>query len=596
MSTSVSSPSADDAASGQTPSEHAVPAKSATPALRKDFRFWAILVAMGFAGLLTALEATITSTALPTIIADLQGGDLFIWAANGYFLGMTALQPLFGQLANVFGRRWPTILSTAGFLLGSGICGGATNMATLIAGRTIQGVGAGGINVLIEIVICDLIPLRERGTYFALLFGMVAIGTALGPFFGGLIVDHASWRWVFYLNLPIGGVALVILLFHLRVNYNRELTLATRITSIDWTGTFIFVGAIAAILIPLSWAGVMYSWSSYQILVPLLIGLAGLVGFMFFEASRFAPQPTVPLRLFSNRTSASVFVLTFLHSVVTMWVLYFLPVYFQGVLGSSPSYAGVQLLPTILMLIPSAILGGGLMSKIGRYLPIHYAGYALMIIGFGLLTLLNKNSGTGKWVGFQMIESFGSGLIIPTLLPAVMAPLAESDAAVAAATWAFLRSFGLTWGTAIPGAIFNNRFDQLARNIEDPMVRAAVSGGRAYEHATAKFVETLSSTTRSQFEWALNESLRRTWQVGIGFAMLGFLFVFFEKEVPMRKELDTEFGIENREKDTKDPEEGEVPSSQEERKYAGEEERNNAGVEEKRNTEEETKTKAATES
>ncbi|KAM0323354.1 hypothetical protein ACHAQA_008947 [Verticillium albo-atrum] len=574
MSTAVSSPPVDDVAPSPMPSEQAAPAKPAAPLLRKDFRFWAIMLAMGFAGLLTALEATITSTALPTIIADLQGGDLFIWAANGYFLGMTALQPLFGQLANVFGRRWPTILSTAGFVLGSGICGGATNMGTLIAGRTIQGIGAGGINVLIEIVICDLIPLRERGTYFALLFGMVAIGTALGPFFGGLIVDNVSWRWVFYLNLPIGGVALVILVIYLRTNYNRELTLATRISSIDWLGTCIFVGAIAAILIPLSWAGVLYTWSSYQILVPLLIGLAGLVGFMFFETSPLASQPTIPIRLFSNRTSASVFALTFLHSIVTMWVLYFLPVYFQGVLGSSPSYAGVQLLPTILMLIPSAIIGGGLMSKVGRYLPIHYAGYALMIVGFGLLTLLDKNSGTGKWVGFQIIEAFGSGLIIPTLLPALMAPLAESDAAVAAATWAFMRSFGLTWGTAIPGAIFNNRFDQLAKAIEDPMLRGAVAGGRAYEHATARFVETLTPESRSQFEWALNESLRRTWQVGIGFAAVGFLFVFLEKEVPLRKELDTEFGMESREKEKKDPEAdaglegGDAPSADVARKSA----------------------------
>lgn len=450
-------------------------------------------------------------------------------------------------------------------------------MGTLIVGRTIQGIGAGGINVLIEIVVCDLVPLRQRGTYFSLMFGMVAIGTALGPFFGGLIVDNASWRWVFYLNLPIGGVALIVLIIYLRVNYNRELTLATRISSIDWMGTLIFVGSIAAILIPLSWAGVVYAWSSYQILVPLIIGLAGLVAFMFFEASPLAPQPTVPLRLFSNRVSAAVFIMTFLHSIATMWVLYFLPVYFQGVLGSSPSYAGVQLLPTILMLVPSAVIGGVLMSKVGRYMPIHYVGYTLMIIGFGLLTLLDKDSGTGKWVGFQIVEGFGSGLIIPTLLPALMAPLAESDTAVAAATWAFLRSFGLTWGTAIPAAIFNNRFDQLAGTIEDPTLRAALSGGRAYEHATAKFVEALPLNVRSQFQHVLTESLRRTWQIGIAFAAVGLLFVFIEKEVPMRKELDTEFGIDVKEKND-DPESANTGTTEGDARHSGDEERNSTNT------------------
>ncbi|KID73297.1 Efflux pump FUS6 [Metarhizium brunneum] len=498
------------------------PAKSAgaAPALNRDLRFWAILLAIGFSGLLSALEATITSTTLPTVIAELGGGDLYIWAVNGYFLAMTSLQPMFGQLVNVFGRRWPTICATAAFVLGSGICGGATGMGTLIAGRVVQGIGAGGINVLVEIIICDLVPLRERGTYFAIIFGLVAIGTALGPFFGGLIVTYPSWRWVFYLHLPVGGFALLLLLVFLNVKHNREKTLATRLTTIDWVGNVIFV------------------------LTPLIVGFSGLVGFVIFEASALAPYPTVPLHLLSNRTSAIVFFLTLMHSIVTMWAIYFLPIYFQGVLGSTPSRSGVQLLPTILILIPFAAAGGALMSKLGRYRAIHQAGHALMVLGFGLFTLLDENSNTGTWVGLQIVESAGAGLIAPTLLPAVMAPLAESDTALAAATWAFFRSFGLTWGTAIPAAIFNNRFDQLAETeITDPVLRSRLTGGRAYESATAAFRSTLSEATRNEFTRVLEMSLQRTWQVAIGFAALGFLLVFLEKEVPLRQELETEFGM-----------------------------------------------------
>jgi MFS family permease len=158
----------------------------------------------------------------------------------------TALQLLHGQLANLFGRRWPTILSTAAFILGSGICGGFINVSMLIAGRVIQGFGAGGINVLLVIIVCDLVPLRERGNYFVLIFGFIAIGTALGPFFGGLIVEHTTWRWVFYLNLPIGSVSLMLLIFFLHVNYNREKTFAEKLTQINWLGNAIFVAAISS--------------------------------------------------------------------------------------------------------------------------------------------------------------------------------------------------------------------------------------------------------------------------------------------------------------------------------------------------------------
>ncbi|KAJ9138350.1 Major Facilitator Superfamily protein [Pleurostoma richardsiae] len=336
------------------------------------------------------MEVTISSTALPSVIADLGGGDLYIWPVDGCLLATTSLQPLFGQLANIFGRRWPLIIATAAFVLGSGICGGATNISMLIAGRIIQGAGAGGINVLVEIVVCDLVPLREKGNYMAAIFGVVALSTALGPLFSGLIVQNISWRWVFYIIL----------------HHSAHDTLATSMGRVDWAGNALFIASISSVLIALSWTGVVYPWSSYCVIIPLVVGMGGLVGFMFFEGSKYALQPTMPLHLMSNRTSATAYVLTFVHSIVTMWALYFLPVYFRGVLGSSPSYSGVQLLPTILIIVPFAAAGGAFVSKTGRYRPIHHGGFALMIVGFGLFTLLDADSSTGAWVGFQIINAF----------------------------------------------------------------------------------------------------------------------------------------------------------------------------------------------
>jgi hypothetical protein len=466
------------------------------------------------------------------------------------------LQPLFGQLANVFGRRWPIIVSTALFVLGSGICGGASNIGMLIAGRVVQGMGSAGITVLIEVIIADLVPLRERGTYFSVVFGIIALGTALGPLFGGLIVDNTSWRWIFYLNYPVGGVALVMLVLFLNVKWNRETTFATKLTKIDWIGNAIFVTAISSVLIALAWAGAVYPWASYHVLAPLLVGIFGIVAFLFFENSRFAPQPIMPLHLFSHRTSATAFALTFLHGVLTMWALYFLPVFFQGVLGSTPGRSGVQLLPTILALIPFAGMGGILVSKTGRYKPFHYAAFALIIVGFGLLTLLNQDSSAGAWIGYQIIESAGVGLVIATLLPAAMAALTEADTALATATWAFMRSFGVTWGSAIPAAIFNNRFDHLAKtHITDPALREQLRNGQAYEHATKAFRDSLAPVPRAQFVWVLNQSVRSTWWVAIAFAALGFLIINFEKEIPLRKELQTEFGMAER-KETEPKESG----------------------------------------
>ena len=456
----------------------------------------------------------------------------------------TAFQPLYGQLANIFGRRYPFIISTVAFVLGSGICGGADNITMLIAGRALQGIGAGGINVLIEIIICDLLPLRERGNYLAVIFGLVALGTAAGPVFGGLIVQHSSWRWVFYLNLPVGGAALVLLVVFLQVNYRRDSTFVGKVSKIDWVGNIIFVLSMVSILIALSWAGTKYPWSSFRIVVPLVLGFLGCVTFLFYEGSRYCAAPVMPIHLFRHRTAAVSFILTFLHSVVTIWAIFFLPVYFQGVLASSAGRSGVQLLPTILALIPFAAAGGGIVAKFGRYRPIHHTGFAMMIVGFGLLSLLDADSSTTEWVIFQVIEAAGAGLVIPTLLPAVQAELTDADTALATSTWSFVRSFGMIWGATIPAAIFNNRVSQLSEQIGDTRVVAGLGNGKAYEHATRAFLDSLPDVKlRSQVISIFADALQTMWYVAIAFAGFGFLIVIMEKEVPLRKELDTDFGM-----------------------------------------------------
>lgn len=416
----------------------------------------------------------------------------------------------------------------------------------MIAGRALQGIGGAGIVVLCEIVICDIVPLRERGTYMGAVFGMVGIGAALGPLFGGLLVRYSTWRWAFYMTLPVGGVAIILLIAFLNVKYDKSQTWATRFSSLDWLGNFLFIGGIIPVLIALGWAGGQHPWSSYQVLVPLLVGLATLGGFVVIEGnSRITPNPIMPLHLFSNSISSIVFLLTFLHGVATMWALYFLPVYLQGVRAADAYQSGIDLLPTILALLPGAILGGLLLSKFGRYKPILIVCFALIVIGFGLFTLLDENSSTGAWVGFQVIESFGAGLGVGAMLPALLAPLTDKDTALATATWGFMRSFGVMWGVAIAGTIYTNRAAQLASSgaIGDETVAAEFMAGGAYGAAQVHYLDALSPETRAQVVQVQSMALQRSWQVAIAFGAAGVIAATIMRQVALRKENDTEFGM-----------------------------------------------------
>ena len=415
----------------------------------------------------------------------------------------------------------------------------------LIAGRTIQGIGGGGATMLVDLIVCDLVPLRKRGSVMGIIFGAVTIGTALGPFIGGIIVENTTWRWVFYLNIPIGAAAMVLLMAFLHLKYEKETTLMHKLKRVDLAGNAIFITATISILIALTNGGTRYPWSSWRIILPLVAGFVGLGLFYVFETSNLCLEPTMPPQLFANRTSATAFTLTFIHTLLLYWEIYFLPVYFQAVLSSSPSRSGVQLLPTVITLMVFGGIGGGAMQKFGRYRPFHHAGFALMTIGFGTFTILNEHSSTALWVVSQFIFAAGTGLPIGTLLAAAQAELSEADSATATGTWAVLRSFGTIWGSAISATVFNNQFAHLSTRISDPSVRMTLSGGQAYEHATASYVGSLRNqpTLQGQVIGVYSDSLKLVWQVAIGISALGFLVVILEKEVKLRTELETDFGV-----------------------------------------------------
>ena len=468
----------------------------------------------------------------------------------------TALQPLYGQFAGVFGRRFPSMFAVAIFTLGSGISGGANSTTMLIAGRVVQGIGGGGISVMTQLIVSDLVSVRERGTYIGIVFAVFGLGTMVGPVIGGTIVEHISWRWVFYINLPVGGVALVLQYFFLQVTYKKIMGFRAKARMIDWVGNVLLIGSVVSILIALTWANTKYPWSSPKVLVPLLIGIAGTGLFHTFEASRYCVQPTIPPRLFLNRTCAVAMILTFAQSMLTFWWIYFLPVYFMSTKKVSTARSGVLLLPSVMAGIPTAVTSGWLLTKYGRYKPLHLAAFTLMTIAAGLFTLLDASSNLAEIVMFQVVAAFGVGCVLTTLLPAAQADLPQALVAPITATWAFMRSYGSIWGIAIPAAIFNSRFEDLHWRISDPVLRAELGGGSAYSHASDGSVRFLPPTIQKEVISVYSDSLKLVWRVAVGFSGLCFLLAFLEKEVSLRKTVETDFGLKEKEKSNKDAEIG----------------------------------------
>ena len=449
------------------------------------------------------------------------------------------------------------IASVLIFLAGSAICGAAQNTAMLIVGRGIQGVGGGGINMLVDVIICDLIPLRERGKYIGILFAIISMTASFGPLIGGALASDGHWRWVFFLNLPIGGLALVILFIYLRVSKRGDLTWQQRIRQLDYVGNAILIASTVLILYVLTYAGSKYAWSNAQMVALLVVGLVLLLVFAIFERSRLVPHPVMPPILFGNGTSSATFFISFNHSLLTYWATYFYPLYFQSVLGASPTRSGIDLLALVFIFPLFAAIAGGLVAKTGEYRLVHLVSMSVLTIGFGCSSLLDQTSPTAVWVILQLIVAAGLGACIPAQLPAIQANLTESHTALSTATWAFVRSLGQIWGVAIPAAVFNNRVEQLLpSSITDTTVQAQLANGKAYEHATAAFVRNLDPNTKRQVVNVFVQALRRAWLIGLVFAGVSVLAVGFEKRTALRKELETDFGLREKRQAGDDGEEG----------------------------------------
>jgi len=469
--------------------------------------------------LLASLDQTIVSTALPTIVGDLGGIQHLSWVVTAYLLTSTVSGPLYGKIGDLYGRKLVLQAAIAIFLVGSALCGISQNMAELIAFRAVQGIGAGGLIVTTIAVIGDVVPPRDRGRYQGFFGAVFGVATVIGPLLGGFFVDNLSWRWIFYVNLPIGAVALVVIatVFHSPAEKVRR--------SIDWLGAALLAGGLASVVLFTSLGGTTYGWHSAPIL-GLMVAAAVLLPLFVFAESR-AAEPIMPLGLFRNRIFAVTSAIGFVIGLALFGAIVYMPVFLQIVKGESPTGSGLQLTPLMLGVLVTSITSGQLISRRGRYRVFPIAGTAITTVGLFLLSRLDVGSSTWAASGYMLVLGLGLGMVMQVLVLAVQNAVEHRFMGVATSGSLLFRQIGGSIGVSLFGAIFANR---LHGNLA-----ARLPGVTLPSTADPKAIKHLPGPVHDAYVHAFAASLRPVFLVAAALGVVAFLLTWLLKEVPLRK-------------------------------------------------------------
>ncbi|KAH9956870.1 iron permease [Russula dissimulans] len=508
--------------------------------MQRDWKFWCIIFSLALSSLATALEATAIGAALPTIIHDLKGeGDQFIWVGSGYGLGATALVPLCGGLTPIFGRQRVMLSAILLFALGSTTCGAALSLNMLVAGRVVQGLGAGAISSTMQVIVSDLVTLRERGTFTGLMALAWAIGAGVGRVAGGSLAEIGKWRWIFYLNLPICAMNATLVLLFLRLK-TTPANLKEKLGQIDIIGNILITASTTSLVIGLTWGGIQYPWSSAHVLSPLVIGFVGLGIFLIYEVYICKP-PVSPIMLRMNWTCASGYIQSFVATVLIMTLGYWLPVFFAACKEKSPAEASIDLFGLSFSNSLVALLTGVAVKKTGKYMTLIFIGWICAIVGAGLLTTLNENITIAKSIGFQAVIAGGVGTIYVTTLFPILASVPITQTAPAMALSVFSRNFGTIWGAAVGGAILQN---ELKRKLPASFLEQFPQGAEI-AFATITVIPTLEQPFRDEVRKAFAESFSVVWWVTLALAIAGSLCTIGMEQLPLHAEVDKDWGTED---------------------------------------------------
>jgi EmrB/QacA subfamily drug resistance transporter len=412
-------------------------------------RILAIYAGLMVALLLAALDQTIVATALPKVVSDLGGITQYSWVFTAYMLGSTVTVPLYGKLGDVHGRKPLFIVAIVVFLVGSALCGAAQNMVELVVFRAVQGIGAGGLFPLTLAMVGMIVPPRDRGRYQGLIGSVFAAASIIGPLLGGFIVDSTSWRWIFYVNLPVGGLALAVILVTMpRRPYKQE-------HSIDWLGAAVLALGTTALLLGLVWGGRDYPWGSSPVVGALVAAAVLLVAFAVVE--RRVREPILPFDVLRTPTVAASVACMALVGMAMFGTISFVPLFVQGVIGTSATSSGVVLTPLMLGAVVTSFVSGQIVSRTGRYRPNTLIGPIVLGAGALLLSRMDAHTTNGEAARDMVLAGIGLGMMMQIFVLSVQNSVSRAAMGAATALTQFARSIGATLGVTLMGVLINQR-------------------------------------------------------------------------------------------------------------------------------------------
>ncbi|WP_219459934.1 MFS transporter [Nonomuraea rhizosphaerae] len=485
-----------------------------------------IIIALMLGMLLAALDQTIVSTALPTIVSDLGGLEQLSWVVTGYMLASTVSTPLWGKLGDQFGRKRLFVAAIVIFLIGSALCGLSRNMGELILFRSIQGLGGGGLMVLAQAIVGDVVSARDRGKYQGFFGGVFAVSSIVGPLLGGVFVDHLGWHWVFYVNLPVGAVALFVIIAVLPGDDTRTKH------RIDYAGVVLLGGATSCLVLITTWGGTTYPWGD-----PVIVGLgvaavAMVAGWVFVE--RRAAEPVLPLGLFRLRAFSMSSVVGFVVGFGMFGALTYLPLYLQVVHGVSATLSGVYLLPMMAGMLTMSIVSGQIITRTGKYRFLPIAGTAVATVGMFLLSMLDERSSLLTLGVFLLVLGVGLGMTMQVLVIVVQNAVDFRDLGVATSGATFFRSIGGSFGVATLGSVFTARLNSdLGDVLASVRLPAGFEPGRIQEDPTV--IQRLPRGLAAEFLHVYADAIATVFRVATPIVFVAFLLSWLIPQQRLRE-------------------------------------------------------------
>ncbi|WP_327354305.1 MDR family MFS transporter [Streptomyces sp. NBC_01304] len=478
-----------------------------------------VLLALMIAMLLAMLDNMIIGTAMPTIVGELGGLEHLSWVVTAYTLATAASTPIWGKLGDMYGRKSTFLTSIVIFLIGSALSGMAQDMGQLIGFRAVQGLGAGGLMVGVMAIIGDLIPPRERGKYQGMMAGVMALAMIGGPLVGGTITDNWGWRWSFYINLPLGVIALAMVTIVLQLPKKRSKA------RIDFLGAALLTVGITSIVLVTTWGGTEYAWGSGMILGLIALGVASLAAFLFSQTR--VPEPIMPLHIFRSRNFTLMSIIGFFTGFVMFGAVLYLPLYQQSVQGASATNSGLLLLPMLLSMMAVSLIAGRVTTNSGKYKVFPIVGGALMTVG--LFLLAQMDTGTSQLTSgiYMAVLGAGMGFLMQITMLVAQNSVEMKDMGVASSSTTLFRTLGSSFGVAIMGALFTNR-------VTHEMAERLPGAKLPNAQLDAKSLEGLAVPVREAYQFAVSSGTHAAFLLGSAAAVVAFVAALFVKEVPLK--------------------------------------------------------------